>query len=40
MRLFQAFDEDSVQVPAAGQPPAEVLVDESNLEALLGQLGI
>ena len=40
MRLFQAFDEDVVQVPADGQPPAEVLVDESNLEALLGQLGI
>jgi len=36
MRLFRAFDEDSVQVPAGGQPPAEVLVDESNLEALLG----
>jgi hypothetical protein len=40
MRLFQAFDEDSVQAPTDGQPPAEVLVDESNLEALLGQLGI
>jgi hypothetical protein len=40
MRLFQAFDEDSVQAPTDGQQPAEVLVDESNLEALLGQLGI
>jgi hypothetical protein len=40
MRLFQAFDEGSVQAPAKGQPPWEVLVDESNLEEFLGQLGI
>jgi hypothetical protein len=40
MRLFQAFDEGSVQAPHAGQKPAEVLVDESNLENFLGQLGI
>ena len=33
MRLFQAFDEGSVQ-------SGEVLVDESNLENLLRQLGI
>lgn len=40
MRLFQAFDEGSVQPPASGQQPAEVLVDESNLEEMLGRLGI
>jgi hypothetical protein len=40
MRLFQAFDEGSVQAPAEGQQPREVLVDDSNLEELLGQLGI
>ena len=40
MRLFQAFDEGSVQAPAAGQQPGEVIVDESNLEELLGRLGI
>jgi len=40
MRLFQAFDEGSVQVPAGGQPGGEVLVDESNLEEMLGRLGI
>jgi hypothetical protein len=40
MRLFQAFDEGSVQAPPEGQPPREVLVDDSNLEELLGQLGI
>ncbi len=40
MRLFQAFDEGSVQAPPAGQQPREVVVDESNLEVLLGQLGI
>jgi len=40
MRLFQAFDEGSVQAPLEGQPAGEVLVDESNLEDLLGQLGI
>jgi hypothetical protein len=40
MRLFQAFDEGSVQAPPAGQKPVEVLVDESNLENFLAQLGI
>jgi hypothetical protein len=40
MRLFQAFDEGVVQAVSAGQPPREVTVDESNLEELLGQLGI
>jgi hypothetical protein len=40
MRLFQAFDEGAVQAPAPGHPPAEVDVNETNLEELLGQLGI
>jgi hypothetical protein len=40
MRLFQAFDEGAVQAVPKGQPPREVAVDESNLEELLGQLGI
>ena len=40
MRLFQAFDEDAVQVPAEGQQGGEVVVNETNLEALLEQLGI
>jgi len=40
MRLFQAFDEGSVQAPLEGQQAREVVVDESNLEELLGQLGI
>ena len=40
MRLFQAFDEGSVQPVPEGQPPREVLVDESNLEEMLGRLGI
>jgi hypothetical protein len=40
MRLFQAFDEGSVQAPQEGQPALEVVVDESNLEELLGKLGI
>jgi len=40
MRLFQAFDEGSVQGPLEGQQAREVVVDESNLEDLLGQLGI
>lgn len=40
MRLFQAFDEGSVQAAADGQPAREVVVDETNLEELLGQLGI
>ncbi|HXN95400.1 MAG TPA: hypothetical protein VN879_12900 [Candidatus Acidoferrales bacterium] len=40
MRLFQAFDESSVKPPQEGQQPREVVVDESNLEDLLGRLGI
>jgi hypothetical protein len=40
MRLFQAFDEGSVKAPADDQPPGEVVVDESNLENMLKQLGI
>jgi hypothetical protein len=40
MRLFQAFDDGSVKPPLEGQQPGEVLVDESNLEELLGRLGI
>ena len=40
MRLFQAFDEGSAQVPPEGQQAREVVVDESNLEDLLGKLGI
>ena len=40
MRLFQACDEGSVQVPAEGQQGGEVVVNETNLEALLEQLGI
>lgn len=40
MRLFNAFDEGSVQAPQDTQCAGEVLVDESNLEDLLGQLGI
>lgn len=40
MRLFQAFDEGSVQAPPEGQQAREVVVDESNLEDLLGRLGI
>jgi hypothetical protein len=40
MRLFQAFDEGAVQAPPEGQQPHEVVVDESNLENLLVQLGI
>lgn len=40
MRLFQAFDEGAVQAMPTGQPPREVVVDESNLEELLGLLGI
>ncbi len=40
MRLFQAFDEGSVQAPPEGQQAREVVVDESNLEDLLGKLGI
>jgi hypothetical protein len=40
MRLFQAFDEGSVKPPPEGHQPLEVLVDESNLEEMLGLLGI
>ena len=40
IRLFQAFDEGAVQAPAEGQPPGEVVVDETNLEEMLGRLGI
>jgi len=40
MRLFQAFDEGAVKPAPEGQQPGEVLVDESNLEELLGLLGI
>ena len=40
MRLFQAFDEGVVQPVPSGQPPREVAVDGSNLEELLGLLGI
>ncbi len=40
MRLFQAFDEGAVKPPADGHQPGEVLVDESNLEEMLVQLGI
>jgi hypothetical protein len=40
MRLFQAFDEGSVKPAPVGQQPEEVLVDESNLEEMLGRLGI
>ena len=40
MRLFQAFDEGLVKAPVEGQPAREVRVDESNLEEMLGRLGI
>lgn len=40
MRLFQAFDEGSVKPPPEAQQPGEVVVDESNLEEMLGRLGI
>lgn len=40
MRLFQAFDEGLVKPAPKGQNPGEVLVDESNLEEMLGRLGI
>ena len=40
MRLFQAFDEGAVLAAPQGQPPREVAVEESNLEKLLGLLGI
>src|SRR5258707_3213095 len=40
MRLFQAFDDGSVKPALEGQQPGEVFVDESNLEEMLGRLGI
>jgi hypothetical protein len=40
MRLFNAFDEGVVKASPQGQPPLEVIVNEANLEELLGQLGI
>lgn len=40
MRLFQAFDEGSVQGSLEEGQTGEVVVDDSNLEELLGQLGI
>lgn len=40
MRLFQGFDEGAVQASPKGEPTREVVVDDSNLENLLGQLGI
>ena len=40
MRLFNAFDESVVKASRQGEPPREAIVNESNLEGLLGQLGI
>jgi hypothetical protein len=40
MRLFNAFDEGVVKASSHGEPPREVIVNEANLEELLGQLGI
>jgi len=40
MRLFNAFDEGAVKASPSGEPPLEVIVNEANLEGLLGQLGI
>ena len=40
MRLFNAFDEGVVKASRQGDPPLEVIVNEDNLEDLLGQLGI
>lgn len=40
MRLFNAFDEGVVKASPQGEPPQEVVVNEANLEELLGQLGI
>lgn len=40
IRLFQAFDDGLVKAPTDGQPPGEVSVDDSNLEEMLGRLGI
>jgi len=40
MRLFNAFDEGLVKASQQGERPREVMVNEANLEELLGQLGI
>jgi len=40
MRLFNAFDEGLVKASPQGERPREVMVNEANLEELLGQLGI
>lgn len=40
MRLFKAFDDGVVQPSPHGRPPQEVVVNETNLEELLRQLGI
>ena len=40
MRLFNAFDDGLVKASPQGEPPGEVIVNEANLEDLLGQLGI
>jgi len=40
MRLFQAFDEDVVPLTAEAARDVRLLVDESNLEALLKMLNI
>src|SRR5205823_5900824 len=37
MRLFRAFDESAVKASPQGEPPREVVVNEANLEELLGQ---
>jgi hypothetical protein len=40
MRLFQAFDEGAVPLTAEAASTTHLLVDEANLENLLGQLNI
>jgi hypothetical protein len=40
MRLFNAFDEGVVNASPQGESPREAIVNEANLEELLGQLGI
>jgi hypothetical protein len=40
MRLFQAFDEGIVPLTAEAAREVRLVVDESNLEALLGMLNI
>jgi len=40
MRLFQAFDEGAVEDAQKARKTGEVVVDDSNLEQLLEQLGI